>query len=71
MCLTTEAFALFLTILGSNIVTVETNRITIHATSGDVAWHAVVDEWCTSAPFVGPPQFLARVNPETPSRPRP
>ena len=71
MCLTTEAFALFLTILGSDIVTADTTRVTVHATSGDVAWHAVVDEWCTAAPFAGQRQFLVRANPETPARPRP
>lgn len=53
MCLTTEAFALFLNVIGMGIVTAEANTVTIHATSGDVSWHAVVDEWCTSAPFAG------------------
>ena len=71
MCLTTEAFALFLTLIGGDIVTGDTTRITVHATQGDVTWHAVVDDWCTAAPFAGPPQFLARANPESRAFPRP
>ena len=71
MCLTTEAFALFLSILGSDMVTADGHRVTVHATQGDVRWHAVVDDWCTAAPFVGPPQFLARATPENPAPARP
>ena len=53
MCLKTEAFALFLNVIGMGLVTGDANTVTIHATSGDVTWHAVVDEWCTAAPFAG------------------
>ena len=51
MCLTTEAFAVFLTILGAQLATPDGQRVTVHATEGDVVWHAVVDDWCTSAPY--------------------
>lgn len=61
MCLTTEAFALFLTILGADLTTPENQRVTVHASQGDVVWHAVVDEWCTSAPYPdGHLPFLAK-----------
>ena len=49
MCLSSEAFALFLTMLGAEVVTSEEARITIHATQGDVEWTRVEDRWCTDA----------------------
>ena len=50
MCLTPEAFALFLNLIGSSIVTTTPDLIIVHATEGDVVWHAVADEWCTTGP---------------------
>ncbi|WP_167853544.1 hypothetical protein [Roseovarius aestuariivivens] len=50
MCLTTEAFALFLNIIGAEVLTAETDAVTIHATAGDVIWERVEDRWCTDAP---------------------
>ena len=55
MCLTTEAFAVFLNILGLGLVSGDAHSVTVHATAGDVAWYAVVDEWCTAAPHAGRP----------------
>lgn len=51
MCLTNEAFALFLNLIGAGLMTHEGPTITIHATEGDVTWHAVVNDWCTAAPY--------------------
>lgn len=51
MCLTNEAFAVFLNLIGAGLVTQDGTTVTIHATEGDVTWHAVVDEWCTAAPY--------------------
>ena len=50
MCLTSEAFALFLTMIGAGVVTSEDATVTVHATEGDVRWHIVDDKWCTDAP---------------------
>ena len=50
MCLSSEAFALFLTMIGAGVVTSEDARITVHATDGDVEWQIVDDKWCTDAP---------------------
>ncbi|WP_420556613.1 hypothetical protein [Roseovarius sp.] len=49
MCLSAEALALFLTMIGADVVTSETARITVHATEGDVEWRRVDDKWCTDA----------------------
>ncbi len=49
MCLSTEAFALFLSLLGPEIVTSEPDRITIHATEQDVLWMRRDEGWCTNA----------------------
>lgn len=60
MCLSNEAFALFLNIIGLGLTTQEGGVTTIHAAQGDVTWHAVVDEWCTAAPHAGSePPFMA------------
>ncbi|WP_160321418.1 hypothetical protein [Roseovarius atlanticus] len=53
MCLTSEAFALFLTMIGPEAVTSEEAKVTIHATDGDVEWHIVEDRWCTDARDTG------------------
>ncbi|MGK7653920.1 MULTISPECIES: hypothetical protein [unclassified Roseovarius] len=46
MCLTSEAFALFLTTIGASILSTEAGTVTVHATEGDIAWVAVGDRWC-------------------------
>jgi len=50
MCLTAEALALFLNIIGPEIVTAEPGRITVHAAAGDAQWVAAGTQWCTRAP---------------------
>ncbi|MEQ9259430.1 MAG: hypothetical protein RIG84_10040 [Roseovarius sp.] len=50
MCLSIEAFALFLNILGADLTTRESAIVTVHATDGDVIWRRVEDMWCTEAP---------------------
>ena len=53
MCLSSEAFALFLNIIGASLMTQGDARVTIHATDGDVIWHEVAgNEWCTGAPYI-------------------
>jgi hypothetical protein len=53
MCLSAEAFALFLNIIGAGLMTPGDARITVHATEGDVVWHEVAaGEWCTGAPYL-------------------
>ena len=48
MCLTSEAFGLFLSIISLSHVTVEEDRVTIHTPEKDVQWHATgTDVWCT------------------------
>ncbi|KIC50417.1 hypothetical protein [Tateyamaria sp. ANG-S1] len=64
MCLTTEALAAFLNILGMAYVTGDAHTITVHATAGDVEWHYVVNEWCTGAPHATPASFLAQIDPQ-------
>ena len=53
MCLSTDALILFLNLIGLDMTTAGPNAITVHATSGDVHWYHVVDEWCTAAPYTG------------------
>ncbi|MCK0149586.1 hypothetical protein MWU54_06105 [Marivita sp. S6314] len=50
MCLTAEAFALFLNMLAVPELTSEPGRIIIHAQARDTHWIAVEDTWCTRAP---------------------
>lgn len=50
MCLSTELLAMFLTLLGPEIVTREPGRITVHATEGDRVWLADGAQWCTDDP---------------------
>lgn len=50
MCISTAAFALFLSILPPAIVEPENTRVIVHATQGTVHWVARGDEWCTMAP---------------------
>lgn len=49
MCLTTEALALFLNLIGSEIVTADPGVFTIHATEGPVEWVERDNMWCTDA----------------------
>lgn len=49
MCLTSEAFVLFLNLIGSDIVTAEPGMFTVNATEGPVQWVSVSDMWCTDA----------------------
>ena len=64
MCLTTASLAAFLNILGMGLVSGDAQVITVHATSGDVHWHYVVNEWCTGAPHSTPASFLAQIDPQ-------
>ena len=64
MCLTTDALAAFLNILGLALVSGDETTITVHAATGDVHWHYVVNEWCTGAPHATPASFLARIDPQ-------
>ncbi|PWR01554.1 hypothetical protein DKT77_15550 [Meridianimarinicoccus roseus] len=50
MCLSAEALALFLNIIGSDLVSTEPGRIIVHATEGDVTYVARDDQWCTMGP---------------------
>lgn len=50
MCLSPEALALFLNILGHSMVTSEPHQIIVHATQGDVVWVAAGEYWCTTGP---------------------
>lgn len=50
MCLSAEALALFLNIIGTDLVTTEAERIIVHATEGDVTYVAHADIWCTMGP---------------------
>lgn len=50
MCMTFEALAVFLNLLGSDIVTTEPGRVTIHAETADAVWQVAGDLWCTDAP---------------------
>lgn len=52
MCLTIEAFALFLNMIAVPEITSEPGRIIVHATTRDAHWVAVEDEWCTMAPQI-------------------
>ncbi|WP_068116439.1 ketol-acid reductoisomerase [Tropicimonas marinistellae] len=52
MCLTTEAFLLFLSILPSTIVETSSDRIVIHAEVRDAVWEVKEDKWCTPAPQI-------------------
>lgn len=46
MCLTAEALAAFLTLIGPEKITSHPDAITIHATAGDVVWLAADQFWC-------------------------
>lgn len=50
MCLTAEAFGIFLSIITLNNVSVDDGRVTIHTPQTDVIWLAIGEQWCTGAP---------------------
>lgn len=50
MCISPEALALFLNLIGYDIVTSEPGRIIVHAEARDAHWVAVGERWCTIAP---------------------
>ncbi|MGP6089524.1 hypothetical protein [Antarctobacter jejuensis] len=52
MCMTAEAFALFLNILSPDSIVSAPGHITIDATVRAAHWVAVEDEWCTMAPQI-------------------
>jgi hypothetical protein len=52
MCLSAEALALFLNIIGTDLVSTDAGRIVVHATDGDVTYVANGDAWCTMAPQI-------------------
>ncbi|WP_439119650.1 hypothetical protein [Marivita sp.] len=52
MCLTAEAFALFLNILAMPDIKTEPGHIVLPTGTGDKHWIMVEDEWCTKAPQI-------------------
>ena len=50
MCLSTQALALFISLLDPQLVETEGPRVTIHATDRDAVWVYHEDQWCTDAP---------------------
>jgi hypothetical protein len=50
MCLTAEAFGLFLSIITLNNVSVEDKRVTIHTPDQDVYWINAGEKWCLARP---------------------
>lgn len=50
MCISAEALALFLNIIGVDLVSTEPGRVIVHATEGDVAYVAHEGKWCTMGP---------------------
>ncbi|MEL6808837.1 MAG: hypothetical protein AAFO97_13750 [Pseudomonadota bacterium] len=53
MCLSAEAFGLFLSIISLQNVSVEQGLVTIHTPDRDVTWIATGAKWCTTAPNGG------------------
>ena len=50
MCLSIEAFALFLNLLPIGLVDQTPERVVIAASAGEAHWVPVEDRWCTMAP---------------------
>ena len=52
MCISTAALAAFLTLIGAEHVSTETDRVIVHATTADAHWVAAPegDLWCAMAP---------------------
>jgi hypothetical protein len=49
MCLTVDAFALFLTLISPERITTVPDHITIHAEVEDVRWIRSGENWCIAA----------------------
>lgn len=64
MCLTAEAFALFLNMIIVPEITSEPGRIVVHAEIRDAHWVAVGDVWCTMAPQIDRMDRLATLRTE-------
>lgn len=61
MCLTAEALAVFLNLIGFDLVETDPGRIIVQAEAGAVHWVLTAeDEWCTMAPQL---DRLARFSP--------
>lgn len=52
MCITTAAFAFFLSYLPADIVEPIGNRVIVHASEREAHWVANGDRWCTMAPQI-------------------
>ena len=52
MCISAEAFALFLNLLPAAIIGSEPGRVVIYAETRDAHWVAHEDKWCTMAPQI-------------------
>ena len=50
MCLTTQALALFLSLLPADRIETGDHGVTINADAGPATWTLVADKWCTEAP---------------------
>lgn len=50
MCLTAQAFGMFLSIISLNNVSVEDKRVTIHTPEQDVYWIHAGEKWCLARP---------------------
>ncbi|MGR3491392.1 MAG: hypothetical protein ACU0DW_04985 [Shimia sp.] len=50
MCISGAALAAFLTLIGPDQVTMEADRVIVHAATQDALWVARGEEWCTDAP---------------------
>ena len=53
MCLSSEAFGLFLSIISLHNVSVDQGLVTVHTPDRDVTWIATGAVWCTTAPGGG------------------
>jgi len=65
MCLTAQAFGLFLSIISLNNVSVEEKRVTIHTPQEDVYWIHAGEKWCLARPEFAK---MAAAAPELPAR---
>ncbi|ABV92628.1 hypothetical protein Dshi_0883 [Dinoroseobacter shibae DFL 12 = DSM 16493] len=61
MCLSAQALALFLNVIGLDMVTTDPGRVIVAAEAGEVHWVLTAgDVWCTMAPQL---DRLARFSP--------
>ena len=68
MCLTTEAFAMFLNVIGLGLVSGDADTMIVHASTADVTWTAIGDHWCTTAPQNFPQTMPVTADPMPPVR---